>query len=625
MNNEKPSFTPWAVYNVNDTIYYYNKLTQSTTSIAPNDFIEWLDFELNATLKRVGSVWRRYKNEAGRVYYHNKKENATQWDIPPDVLKYQKRLEHCTRDDSLVEIHQWNIPEDFRVWMIEEVNQFLVRSQSNWKCVQHKDGRLYFYDKVTRNVQWNKPDGVNEYEKFLTDLYVDLLSEKLDFIKENNIKNSTTTATGTGAATVSSSTAHSSSSASTGKRKSEEMLDTDEQADRVFASSTAQRKRTASELDSAPPRHSTADAEQAAVAEEDDYYNDYFYASDAVDDEADAGANAGGGYSGERTPEPYDSHYESEYAYGDGYDNEYEYGHGEEGGYGDADDGRTPVHGETEPYGYSYEEDDGDVAPRDGVAGSGDVNSSNSSTLQRQFSMSSTNTAGDRNAHVDNNDDIDSDYDPTIDMSYEQLEKAKRHSASVDCLMDRNISETLQVMFSLSGEAPLDIVKQVCNSYTGYAQMTLVVLELMKALEFTDQILKTDPVDIPVVLDEETIKAKLSSSIQFDIDNILCTNVADIMKQRFDRVKADALINRLSGVPVWLTQMIQDPIFRRALIEMYEANRSSTLLGVCLREISALGHHRDISRVIRDVEYFDVFSNMIIEILVSVSYINKHP
>jgi hypothetical protein len=65
-----------------------------------------------------------------------------------------------------------------------------------------------------------------------------------------------------------------------------------------------------------------------------------------------------------------------------------------------------------------------------------------------------------------------------------------------------------------------------------------------------------------------------------------------MIKSKFDKNTADAIIPKLSATPIWLSKMMSDGTFRKMLIELYDQNRGSTLLGLSLRQISAMGYHR---------------------------------
>jgi hypothetical protein len=70
-----------------------------------------------------------------------------------------------------------------------------------------------------------------------------------------------------------------------------------------------------------------------------------------------------------------------------------------------------------------------------------------------------------------------------------------------------------------------------------------------------------------------------------------CQTISEIIKQHYD-ITSDSVIYKLTGPPSWLNQMINDKVFRKMLIEMYDQHKSSALLGLCLKEISSRGFHR---------------------------------
>ena len=74
------------------------------------------------------------------------------------------------------------------------------------------------------------------------------------------------------------------------------------------------------------------------------------------------------------------------------------------------------------------------------------------------------------------------------------------------------------------------------------------------------------------------------------------------------------------GTPDWLKQMMVDPSFRKMLIELYNQNRGSTLIRVCLKEISKMGYHGEIAHIVQDLDYFEVFNDgdLLVDILVRV-------
>ena len=155
------------------------------------------------------------------------------------------------------------------------------------------------------------------------------------------------------------------------------------------------------------------------------------------------------------------------------------------------------------------------------------------------------------------------------------FENAMQNLAAYDSIMNLNIVESMDIALKNS-ISPLEIVTNLSTSYRGYAKMIQSVVD---SLQKVDAIGKSgNPTN--------------NSNDNFDINQIICESLVEIVKEKFNKASFDDLINKFSDMPVWLIGLIEDPIFRKMLIDLYDQNRSSTLLGVCLREISARGHHR---------------------------------
>jgi hypothetical protein len=100
-------------------------------------------------------------------------------------------------------------------------------------------------------------------------------------------------------------------------------------------------------------------------------------------------------------------------------------------------------------------------------------------------------------------------------------------------------------------------------------------------------------------------------------------HLSSMIKQRFDTTVADAIIPTLVDTPIWLKEMMNDSIFRKMLIELYDQNRNSTLIKVSLKEISKLGYHSEIAKVIKDLDLMDIFndSDLLVNILIRISQV----
>ena len=114
----------------------------------------------------------------------------------------------------------------------------------------------------------------------------------------------------------------------------------------------------------------------------------------------------------------------------------------------------------------------------------------------------------------------------------------------------------------------------------------------------------------------------LDLDLDLDPEVVIAEHLATMIKQKFDSTIADAIIPQLLDTPEWLKLMMGDCIFRKMLIDLYDQNRNSTLIKVALKEICTLGYHSEITRAIKDLDYFDVFndSDLLIEVLLKVQY-----
>ena len=175
-----------------------------------------------------------------------------------------------------------------------------------------------------------------------------------------------------------------------------------------------------------------------------------------------------------------------------------------------------------------------------------------------------------------------------------QLDRAYADLNMVDSLMNIDIIQSLQLILQRSSDSPLDVVKRLASNYTGYAQMTRALIDISRLVHKASETSSTD----------ETLK------LQYDAEQDIALCVADIIKHKYSKTSGDSLIHKLEALPAWLGALMEDPLFRKMLIELYDQNRSSTLLGICLREISAKGHHRYATLVSLTPHAYRSFSNV---------------
>ena len=114
-----------------------------------------------------------------------------------------------------------------------------------------------------------------------------------------------------------------------------------------------------------------------------------------------------------------------------------------------------------------------------------------------------------------------------------------------------------------------------------------------------------------------TTTSSSSSSSSSALGPRLMEVLAQQISLRFDRDRADQLLTRAEK-PQWLASMLDNARYRKMLIDLYNSHSDSTLLGLCLRDISARGHHAEISQIIRESDYYEVFNDILSEIICKV-------
>jgi hypothetical protein len=146
--------------------------------------------------------------------------------------------------------------------------------------------------------------------------------------------------------------------------------------------------------------------------------------------------------------------------------------------------------------------------------------------------------------------------------------------SSRDSVMEVTVFGTAERYLRIPGTSPKSVVDMLRTSYVGHANMV--------------QILK----QWTAIAQGKNNESNSSSGDLSDVEKTICEHISSLIKQRFDKKKADSIIRTGSEVPKWLTDMISSPIWRKMLMALLDANKGSVLLGYCLRQISSLGYHR---------------------------------
>ena len=237
------------------------------------------------------------------------------------------------------------------------------------------------------------------------------------------------------------------------------------------------------------------------------------------------------------------------------------------------------------------------------------------------YDYNNYNTDDDNNKQQDNNDDMyindDDDHDNNDEDTINNEEQRKLNEIkeledklnAVDAIVNTDINATIQRLVQLSDD-PSVMAKKISNSlsenYVGYAQMTHVLLEWLHIAQEADK----------------ATSSSSSSSIQNivieDQETVAVNELAEIIKEMFNKDKADELIKLFvtsHEASEWFTKLIEDPILRRTLIELYDKNKGSTLLAHSIKMLSSMGYNREIAQIVREVDYIEVFNELLIDLI----------
>ena len=210
-------------------------------------------------------------------------------------------------------------------------------------------------------------------------------------------------------------------------------------------------------------------------------------------------------------------------------------------------------------------------------------------------------------------------------------ERLSRMFSLRDAVMDPSIIAATKKYIDLhddNASASQEVIDTLSKGYVGYAQMSHIVsqwlrlakhLKMQQALEHGN-----DKGDSNATASTSSSSPKdTKGTPEPDINTTAVKSCTTILYSKFNRPLADELLQSSQCQPEWLTALMDDAPFRRTLIHLYNKHNNSTLLGYSLRQISSLGHHGDISTIIRDSEYFEVLNDLLIDIIVRLVFLPK--
>jgi len=154
--------------------------------------------------------------------------------------------------------------------------------------------------------------------------------------------------------------------------------------------------------------------------------------------------------------------------------------------------------------------------------------------------------------------------------------------ASPDYIMEPTVSDTIKQLFSC-GAAPEQVVDLLSENYAATAQTANLLAEWLIVT------------GVPV------------TDVQLMVEN----HLKSLIVKHFDPLKADSIFNLEEGVPSWLTEMIDHPIWRNMMYQLAEEHPNCLMLNFTIKLISDSGYEGEITNVAVASQQLEVFSKVI--------------
>ena len=128
------------------------------------------------------------------------------------------------------------------------------------------------------------------------------------------------------------------------------------------------------------------------------------------------------------------------------------------------------------------------------------------------------------------------------------------HFASTDFIMEPTVFDTIKKFFGHGG-SPEPIVNLLSDNYAATAQTANLLAEWLIVT------------GVPV------------SEVQLMVEN----HLKSLIVKHFDPIKADSIFNLEEGVPAWLTEMIDHPIWRNMMYLLAEEHPHCLMLNFTIK------------------------------------------
>jgi hypothetical protein len=172
--------------------------------------------------------------------------------------------------------------------------------------------------------------------------------------------------------------------------------------------------------------------------------------------------------------------------------------------------------------------------------------------------------------------------------------------AQKDAIMEPDVAQQVKALVQTHKQPPATVVRSLVGTYTGYAQMSRIVLEWIALAEELSEPQATTKKqgdisfksEIAHVVERGAVDEKSAISAHPPLlpaqEETVVALVAQLIRQRFNRSLVDELVLQFRATPLWLAELMRDDTFRVVLMDLHIANPSSSFLGLCMREIEKM-------------------------------------
>ncbi|TMW57248.1 hypothetical protein Poli38472_003173 [Pythium oligandrum] len=186
-----------------------------------------------------------------------------------------------------------------------------------------------------------------------------------------------------------------------------------------------------------------------------------------------------------------------------------------------------------------------------------------------------------------------------------------KEMAKTDAIMETNVLNLINGFLRTHSDSngPEILVEKLSSSYRGHAQMVGLVASWLDALPVSKTALE-HKIAFDVA-DDAVIESKGAS---WDpASDILYAHLQEVVTQHYEPKLVSNVLSESTAEPEWLTEMLGDRKWRRMLIELAEKHKTCNLLQYAIRRISEAGHHKEIAATANANAFFSVFNGILLD------------